>query len=491
MGDAARPIKNWATSFAPGLVFLDAETAPANDTTTGDKPRELPARFRWIHCANEGTYNGHHQGAFEFTREVFEAFVRNFRASPQYKAGTIDLGGQQINAGIEPVIQFDYEHASEMPPWEGSLPEKGAPAPAWAIEVAIRNGADGKAQLWALADLGSTIRQQIADRQYRWVSIAFTLQAVHWITGKPIGPLLTSIAFTNHPFMIDLEPLAAANRVTSQPTRAAVRSPNDSPAPPGDATSPGGKMDNVLRERICRALKIQTLADDAAVGAAVEDAAGAGSKLQSLVTALGEVDYAAAMKVVPQLKEARDNAASLLDELNGLLGQASAADAAIAPQDVSAAMSAQGYKGSGAQKALLAHRQSLIDEEIEKLEKAKKPGERCKPAELVTACATGRQRFLSEHGVKDTNAVQLGTPLVAGPGGQQLQPPVAGQPLTIGDVPAGTVDLRGVDGKNVVEQMITHLRKSEPGFEKLPWVRQCARAGELLKTTPVITTQVA
>jgi hypothetical protein len=498
MGEAARPIKNWATFFADGLVFLDAEPAsPANDTappapiTAKDVPR-----FKWIHCATEGNYKGHHQGAFDFTPEVLATFVKNFRASPQYKPGKLELGGQAITVGTEPVIQFDYEHASEMPPWEGTIPESGAPAPAWAVDVATRL-ADGKVQLWALADLGeaidsTSIRHYIATRKYRWVSIAFTLAARHWITADPIGPLLTSIAFTNHPYMQDLEPLAAANRVTSQPARGVARSASESSgAHDGTQSSRtgGARMDDKLRERICHALKIQTLANDEQVGAAVEESAGAGSKLQSLVSALGEVDYAAAMKVVPELKTARDNAKSLLDELNGLLGQAQAADAAIAPIDVGAAMRACNYKGTGAETALLAHRKSLIETEVSTIEKAKKPGERLSAAELATAREAGRQAFLKAHGVSDQAHAHLGTSLVAGPHGVQLSPPVTGKPLTLTDTngSAATIDLRGLVGLTVIDRMCTHLRKAEPGFDKLPWVRQVERASNVLQSdTPVI-----
>lgn len=477
--------------FAPGLVMLDAEAPPANDTEP-PKPREIP-QYKWIHCANEGEYKGHHQGGFDFTREVLEAFVRNFRASPQFKSGALELGGQQVTCGTEPVIQFDYEHASEMPPWEGTIPATGAPAPAWVVDVTVRNGPDGKGQLWALADLGPTIRQQIASRQYRWVSIAFTLEGVHWITGKPIGPVLTSIAFTNHPFMIDLEPLAAANRVTSQPARAAVRSGGDSSEAPdrsrNDSSRAGAKMEDKFREQLCRVLKINTLATDDQVVAAVDDSASSGNKLKSLVAALDQVDFESAMKVVPQLKEARDNAAALLDELNGLLGQAQAADAAVAPVDVGAAMRASGYKGDGAQKALAAHRQSLIDGEIAKVEKTKKAGERLSAAEFAAARDAGRKAFLTLHGITDQNNAALAVSLVAGPNGVQLSPPVAGRPLSMTDTqgtPSDAIDLRAVAGANVVDKMINHLRKSDPGFGALPWVRQVERAGILVQTAQVI-----
>jgi hypothetical protein len=498
MGEAAEII-NRAQRFADGIRLFDSE--PANDTTPGAAPTRQPTpEYKWIHCSNEGTYRGHHQGEFTFTRETFEAFVRNFRASPQYKPGTLDLGG---TGGERQVIQFDYEHASEMPPWEGSIPANGAPAPAWALEVEIRNGPDGKAQLWAFGKLGSVIRKQIDNDEYLFVSIAFTLEGVHWVTGKPIGPLLTSIAFTNHPFMADLTPLsiAASARATSQPAAGAVPSSGEPPVAPGgpkDNSRPGATMEVKTRDRICRALRIQTLADDEAVAAAVEETASSGNKLKSLVDALGTVDFEGAMKVVPELKEARDNAAALLAELNGLLGAAQAADAQIAPIDVGAAMRASNYKGAGAEVALKAHRQQCIDAEVEKLEREKeakaRPGEkpeRVKAHELTAAIQKGREAFLAAHGVKDVNNAHLGTALVAGPNGLQLSPPtVGGTPMSTtqsnGATGGETIDLRGIEAPNPLLKMVGHLKKNEPGFANQPWSRQLEAANARLSSANII-----
>jgi hypothetical protein len=500
MGEPAEII-NRAQRFADGIRLFDSE--PANDTTPGQAPTRQPTpEYKWIHCSNEGTYRGHHQGEFTFTRETFEAFVRNFRASPQYKPGALDLGGKQHTGGVRQVIQFDYEHASEMPPWEGNIPNSGAPAPAWALEVEIRDGADGKAQLWAFGKLGSVIRKQIDNDEYLFVSIAFTLEGVHWVTGKPIGPLLTSIAFTNHPFMADLTPLsiAASARATSQPGPGAVPSASEPPVAPGgpkDNSRPGATtMEVKTRDRICRALRIQTLADDEAVVAAVEETASSGSKLKSLVDALGTVDYDGAMKVVPELKEARDNAAALLAELNGLLGAAQAADAQIAPVDVSAAMRASNYKGAGAEVALKAHRQQCIDTEIEKLERAKaekalpnqKP-ERIKAHELSQAMQKGREAFLAAHGVKNLDNAHLGTAFVAGPNGQQLTPPSnGGSPMTVTQTNGGgeTIDLRAIDAPNPLLKMVGFLKNNDPGFARQPLHRQLEAAQAKLSTVQVI-----
>lgn len=187
---------------ARGVVLkLDDAPAPAAE---GETPAEteVPKR-KWIHVATEGSFAGHGDGEFTLDLGVFKAFIERLHADPQYKAGDDGIG-------TNPVIPFDYEHASEMPPTEGSIPSGGAPAPAWVLDLKVEKGEDGKVQLWAYAELGDQIRKQMLANEYRFVSIAFTLESVDPVTAEPAGPKLTSIAFTNHPFLRDLTPYAAS-----------------------------------------------------------------------------------------------------------------------------------------------------------------------------------------------------------------------------------------------------------------------------------------
>ncbi|HET9933716.1 MAG TPA: phage protease, partial [Polyangiaceae bacterium] len=123
-------------------------------------------------------------------------------AHPQFHAGPDGVGDK-------PTIPFDYEHASELSATEGSIPTSGAPAPAWVLDLEVRDGSNGP-ELWALAALGDQIRQQIAANEYRFTSIAFTLDGTDGVSGASVGPMLTSIAFTNHPFLRGLKPLQIA-----------------------------------------------------------------------------------------------------------------------------------------------------------------------------------------------------------------------------------------------------------------------------------------
>jgi hypothetical protein len=487
-----RSFTNRAMIFAPAIQLFDSGAATP--------PKVIP-EYRWIHCASEGLYKGHHQGEFNLTRATFTAFVRNFRDDPQYLAGKLDVivgsdnpadGAAAPNAktytgGVRPVIQFDYEHASEMPSWEGSIPTSGAPAAGWVLDVCVRDAPDGKAQLWAFGKLGEQIRGQIGRDEYRSVSIAFTLEGVHWVTGAPIGPVLTSIAFTNHPFMRDLESLAAANRGTSAEPRGSVKPTADPKRDPPEAPGAGNSlptgattMAEELRERVCKALGIRAAVDDSAVADAVDEVAGSAGDLKSLLESLGVANPADAMKVIPELKSAREKIASLLSELDALLQQDTAADAAIAQVDVGAAMKAQGFAGEGAKKALGAYREKCVGDELKKASAALKPGEVLSLSAHRAARTAGRKHFLTEYGIKDgasDDKLQLTRTLVAGKGDAQVQPPLPAE-----DQDGTIIDLRGIAGANTTEKLCTYLSKNEAGFDKLPWERKIKRASELKRT---------
>lgn len=184
------------------LVGLGLGVRMLNDAeAAAEQVADVPAR-KWLHVANEGEYSGHADGKFALTRAVFESFIANLRSDPRYKAGADGVGEQ-------PVIPFDYEHASELDPTSGTIPMSGAGAPAWTLDLKVEDGPDGKAQLWAYAQLGDKIRAQIKAKEYLFTSIAFVLESSDPSSAAKTGPKLTSIAFTNHPFLRDLIPLAA------------------------------------------------------------------------------------------------------------------------------------------------------------------------------------------------------------------------------------------------------------------------------------------
>lgn len=180
-----------------GVRFAATEsTEPANDAT--------PKNPRWIQVAYEGdfVYRGK---PIRFDRALFELLIRNFREHPTYKA----------NPGTSNVVHFDYEHASEMDPREGSIPSTGVPAPAWALDLEVREGENG-AELWSLTKLGPTILEQITTDppEYQWTSVAIAPKYPNPNTGEDQGPTLTSIAFTNDPFLQGMVPISIAASMT-------------------------------------------------------------------------------------------------------------------------------------------------------------------------------------------------------------------------------------------------------------------------------------
>lgn len=190
-------LMNGGLRFAEGVSVLLADEAKA------------PAQkaYKWIHVATEGTYKGHRQGAFTLDKKAFESMIANLRADPRYRKDP------STGLGNAKVIPFDYEHASELDPTMGTVPITGAGAPAWCMDLELRQGENGKVQLWSWTKLGKTIERQLADEEYAYTSIAFNAEATHPNTGEPVGHRISSIAFTNTPFIRELEAIAASARM--------------------------------------------------------------------------------------------------------------------------------------------------------------------------------------------------------------------------------------------------------------------------------------
>lgn len=151
---------------------------------------EEPGKLVWVQVAKQGKFRGHAAGPFEMTLGTFEEIIRNFRNS-QNKT-----------------IPFDFEHASEQEPTEGSIPSEGAPAQGWIHDLKI--GEDGN--LWGLTEWLPLARKYIKNKQYKFLSPAIVFGAKDRVTGKPIGARLSSVALTNNPFLDGMAPLAAKHR---------------------------------------------------------------------------------------------------------------------------------------------------------------------------------------------------------------------------------------------------------------------------------------
>ena len=165
-------------------VRLDA-TVPENDAP------------KWIQVGEQGLFMGHpsQPRGFELTAEVFQQIVRNFRSHPSY----------QKDAGR--VVPFDFKHASEADP--ADIAVNGAPAQAWAHDLDVRVGLDGKAELWALTEYLEPAKSYVRGHKYQWCSMAIWPHSKHPVTGLDVGWTISSIALTNDPFIRGMVPIAA------------------------------------------------------------------------------------------------------------------------------------------------------------------------------------------------------------------------------------------------------------------------------------------
>src|SRR5574341_137461 len=160
----------------------------------------------WVQIAKSGVFKGYQGGEVEFTFDAltFSQLIANFRSHPAYQVGSDGVG-------TEPVIAWDFNHASEMDPTAGSLPTTGAPAQGWILDLEVRqpeNGT-GELELWALTKWLEPARTYIKEGRYRWASVSVVFDAVDPVGGQVVGAVLSSVAATNTPFLEGMEPLAA------------------------------------------------------------------------------------------------------------------------------------------------------------------------------------------------------------------------------------------------------------------------------------------
>ena len=171
------------------------------DTTTQGVTQDAT----WVQVASEGLFKGYAGGtkSFTFDSNVFSKLVENFRRHQSYKKGPDGVG-------CEDIIAWDFHHASEMMPAEGSIPTSGAPAQAWIRELAIRQNPENQQfELWALTNWLEPAKTYVRENRYKWASVSVVFDAIDAKTAQKIGPILTSVALTNQPFIEGMQKLAA------------------------------------------------------------------------------------------------------------------------------------------------------------------------------------------------------------------------------------------------------------------------------------------
>lgn len=151
-----------------------------------------PLSRTWNQVARVGEFKGHPQGEFAFTPEVFGRLVENFNATANGR------------------VPVDYEHFSET--LDGNVAQEGAPALAWVVALDNR----GEQGLWGLFEwVDPTAVGHVKAGRYMYLSPAVSFNAVDRESGAEIGPRLTSVALTNHPFLDGMAPLVASEKAAA------------------------------------------------------------------------------------------------------------------------------------------------------------------------------------------------------------------------------------------------------------------------------------
>lgn len=193
-------LTNGGGKFLGGTPVTTRISILLDTTTTGVTPDAT-----WVQVASEGQFKGYAGGtkSFTFDAGVFSKIVENFRKHPSYKKGPDGVG-------CEGIIAWDFHHASEMMPTDGSIPTSGAPAQAWIRELAVRqNPENQQTELWALTNWLEPAKTYVREGRYKWASVSVVFDAIDAKSAQNIGPILTSVALTNQPFIEGMQKLAA------------------------------------------------------------------------------------------------------------------------------------------------------------------------------------------------------------------------------------------------------------------------------------------
>lgn len=165
----------------------------------------------WVQVARAGTYKGYAGGEMPFTfdKKLFDQVIANFHRHPSFHLGADGFGDKNV-------VAWDFHHASEMPATMGTIPQTGAPAQGWIRDLATSKDDKGVDTLWALTKWLEPARTYIKEERYQWSSVSILFDAIDAVSGKSIGPVLTSVALTNQPFIEGMQPLAASKAMAGK-----------------------------------------------------------------------------------------------------------------------------------------------------------------------------------------------------------------------------------------------------------------------------------
>ncbi len=200
MGEQQHDVQGEQESLSD-LQIIRLSGVPVKADSAGSDESDTPI---WVQVAKAGDYQGY-DPPFVLSTEIFGQLVANFRRHPAYKAGPDGVG----DADVAP---WDFEHMSVTAGYDKATAQVGSPAQGWIQELQIRQGADGKSELWALTKWLPLAREYIRSGQYKWASIAFVDDFEDPVSAEKLGATLISVAITNDPFIQGMQALAATRQ---------------------------------------------------------------------------------------------------------------------------------------------------------------------------------------------------------------------------------------------------------------------------------------
>ena len=142
---------------------------------------KLKGQGGWYEIAKTGKWKGHNAGEFELTTADLNQIVFNFN-----------------NSDLKEIV-VDYEHQT--------LDGVEAPASGWIKELKVEGDS-----LLAKIEWTKRAKEQIKNKEYRYLSPVLISNAKDSKSGNSIGWYLHSVALTNTPFFTELNPIEAKNK---------------------------------------------------------------------------------------------------------------------------------------------------------------------------------------------------------------------------------------------------------------------------------------
>lgn len=439
-------------------------------------PTDPGETLAWVQICRAGEYKGYSAGPVVWTDKEFGQIVDNLHRHPAFRAGADGIG-------VEPVVPYDYEHASEAPPTSGSIPQVGAPACGWVYDLQVRMGADNVPQLWALSKFLPQALAQIRSGAYRWTSVAVWTDAVDPVSGAALGAQLTSVALTNQPFVQGMAPIAASAKRAGEIGSPVDRSvtPNgmaETQAPVAPAAPVKHPIFRRLAKRLVALRRIRH--EDASEEQIAEETEEAMDALEQISKLLDN----------PEVDKLQEKLAKLVAD------GAKAAELAPALEQARAALKASAEKDAD-EEAQMAAEEAAEDEKVQQklLPTIKLARHSC--IDPVTGLVVPdklkafRATWLSDAKLAERRRTLLTSKIFAGSNGEQL---TGGKELPHTDVGAP----KTADGKSVAEAIApfpgcnneakarNYLLSLKNGFEHQPEPMQFWLASQFVRTGKLV-----